>query len=281
MTLKLLCKMRKIFFNENLKGAIFTAVPLCELFNGFAIWDVPCRQTVCLNAFFWTQREHVHSCVRRALKACHWWSHPTMSALHPKASAIAYCKWCFSPLSSSPFHNNASFALFFRCWEWMEGEVGVSVGFYQHCSMLSAWARPRLWIWIWTISDSSEVDIATSQITTALISAKNNAKKTGFGNPFSTLDVSCSCSLCSIGLYFGEAWVLLSNLLSCLQMKVSGGATQKKASVAILEWPDCFDKTQKKRNYFVNSSHVWIGKDCLSICSLLLGLSRVETGWYN
>jgi len=70
----------------------------------------------------------------------------------------------------------------------------------------------------------------TSKITRALISAKNNAKKTFFllfllflGNKFSTLDVSCSCPLCSMGSYFGEAWVLLSNLLSLLQMKVSGG----------------------------------------------------------
>lgn len=53
-------------------------------------------------------------------------------------------------------------------------------------------------------------------------------KKDFLGNKFSTLDVSCSCPLCSIGSHFGEAWVLLSNHLSCLQMKVSGEATHKK-----------------------------------------------------
>lgn len=59
-----------------------------------------------------------------------------------------------------------------------------------------------------------------------------------FWKKFSTLDVSCSSPLCSIGSYFGEAWVLLSNLLSCLQMKVSGGAAHKKLFLPFLERPD-------------------------------------------
>ena len=57
-----------------------------------------------------------------------------------------------------------------------------------------------------------------------------------------------------LGSYFGEAWVLLSNLLSCLQMKVSGGAIQKKkkkkASIAILEWAHYFNKSQNNVFFF-------------------------------
>lgn len=57
---------------------------------------------------------------------------------------------------------------------------GEGAGFYQCCSMLSARARPCLWIWTGTISGFSEVDIATSQITTALISAKIMPKRLSF-----------------------------------------------------------------------------------------------------
>lgn len=57
----------------------------------------------------------------------------------------------------------------------MDGGRG-SVGFYHYSSMLSA----RLWMWTGTISGFSEVRISTSQITTALILAKNDAKKTVF-----------------------------------------------------------------------------------------------------
>lgn len=147
---------------------------------------------------------------------------PLVKPLTP--SAVPYCKLCFSTLSLSPFHNNASFALvffdFFRL-------LGVD-GFCRCCSKLSARARPRLRMWTRTISGFSEVDIATSQITTALISAKNDAKKCFFWNKFSTLDVPYSCPLCSRGSYFGEASALLSNLLSLLHMKVSGWSTEKK-----------------------------------------------------
>lgn len=160
---------------------------------------------------------------------------PTMmSALHLKQWLYHIVNYAFHR-SPQAFFTTVLLLLFFFAVEsgWMR-RWGVGVGFYCYCSMLSARARPRLWIWTGSISGFSEVHITTSQITTALISAKNDAKKTFFWNKFSTLDVSCSVPLCSIGSYFGEAWVLLSNLLSRLQMKVSGGATHKK--LLLLFW---------------------------------------------
>lgn len=193
-------------------------------------------------------------------------------ALQLKAVAVLYCELGFSPLSSGPFHNNASFALFSAVESgWMRRwGGGGGVGFYRYCSMLSAWARPRLRMWTGTISGCSEVGIATSQITTALISAKNNAKKTFFWNKFSTLDVSYPCPLCSIGSYFGEAWVLLSNLLSCLQMKVSGGATHEKLLSPFWSGQIVLTRLKKKIAFCPSIQacvHVWLKKDCLPICS--------------
>lgn len=94
------------------------------------------------------------------------------------------CIWnyAFRRSPRAPFSQQCFFcSFFFVAVEsgWV-GRWGWSVGFYQYCGMLSARARPRPWIWTGTISGFSEVDIATSQITTALISAKNNAKKTLF-----------------------------------------------------------------------------------------------------
>lgn len=151
----------------------------------------------------------------------HRWS--SLPHLHLKPSYVPYSKLFFSLLSLSPLHNNAPFALFWLSR--VDGWGGGGSDKFYHCSsMLSA----CLWMWTGTISGFSEVHIGTSQITTALISAKNDAKKTFFGgNKFSTLDLSCFCPLYSMGSYFGETWVLLSNLLSRLQMKVSGWATKK------------------------------------------------------
>ncbi len=64
---------------------------------------------MCCQAFFLTISEQVHSCV-------HFENHAfkpltRMSAWHLKALSVPYCELCYSPLSSSPFHNNASFAL--------------------------------------------------------------------------------------------------------------------------------------------------------------------------
>lgn len=151
-----------------------------------------------------------------------------------EAMVVSYCELCFSPLSSSLFHNSASFALFFSllrvdgcggggwvldftaiaaCFQHERGHVcgsgqGVSVALVKYTSPLhksqQLWSLPKM------------------------------TPKRLFWNKFSTLDVSCSVPLCSIGSYFGEAWVLLSNLLSRLQMKVSGGATHKK--LLLLFW---------------------------------------------
>ena len=75
-----------------------------------------------------------------------------------------------------PVHNNASFALFLPLG--VDGGGGVAgARFYCYCSMLSARARPRMWMWPGTISGFRDVDIATSQITTALISAKIMPKR--------------------------------------------------------------------------------------------------------
>lgn len=78
-----------------------------------------------------------------------------------------------------------------------------------------------------------------------------------FWNKFSTLDVSCACPLCSIGLYFGEAWVLLSNLLSRLQMKVSGGATHKKLLSSFWSGQIVLTRLTKNSTLSINSNHVW------------------------
>lgn len=81
-----------------------------------------------------------------------------------------------------PFSQQCFFCSFSRCWEWTDGGSGWGGGgFYHCCSILSARARPRLWLWTGTISGFSEVDIATSQITSALMSAKNNAQKIFLG----------------------------------------------------------------------------------------------------
>lgn len=81
----------------------------------------------------------------------------------------SYCFFCFF----------LSFSLSFFFWKAKVCMWGGGGGlFYHYCTMLSTRVRPRLWIWTVRISGFSEVHIATSQITTALISSKNNAKTT-------------------------------------------------------------------------------------------------------
>lgn len=183
-----------------------------------------------------------------ALKSVSLLNHHHLS-MYLKARAASCCERFFF---GRPFHNNASFALFLPLG--VDGGGGVGgAGFYCYCSMLSAQARPHMWMWQGTISGFRDVDIATSQITTALISAKIMPKRLFFfffWNKFSTSDVSCSCPLCSIGSYFGEAWVLLSNLLSRLQMKVSGGATHEKLQSPF--WSGQIVLTRLKKEYFVH-----------------------------
>ncbi len=63
--------------------------------------------------------------------------------------------------------------------------------------------------------------------------------------------------------------MLLSNLLSCLQMKVSGGASHKKLLSPF--WSGQIVLTRPKKHCFVHEFKLYLGKKrLLSICSFLL-----------
>ncbi len=139
-------------------------------------------------------------------KACLWSIPPTMSAPHLKASAVPYCKLCFSPLSASPFHNNASFGFFFFAVEsgWMER---MGVGVLDFTAIAACFQHGRGHVCGCGQGQSVALVKYTSPLhkSQQLWSQPKIMPKRLFWNKFSTLDVSCSCPLCSIGSYFGEA----------------------------------------------------------------------------
>lgn len=136
-----------IFFKEKLKGVTFTAVSLCDRFNGCVFWDDPCRHILCFHAFFWTQIEHVHSCLCPEKWACGeapppqcarhiwwWWRQWTQWSPRCDGGALSVSKGLHKPFSKQCF-----FCAFFlypphtHSWEWMDIELcmkwGGRVGF--------------------------------------------------------------------------------------------------------------------------------------------------------
>lgn len=150
-----------------------------------------------------------HSCALRSL-----WSDPSPPYLKP--SSVPYSKLFFPLPSLSLFsHNNASFALF-----WLLRMAGLWGG----VEAMGCTAIPACFQHVYGCGRGQSVAlvkyISVHHKSQRLWSQpKIMPKRLGFfaggGRGISsTLDVSCSCPLCSIGSYFGETWVLLSNLLS-------------------------------------------------------------------
>lgn len=150
-------------------------------------------------------------------------------------------KWCFLSPCFTTMAPVLSFIIYLllSVGGWCGGWVGV-----LHVTSMAASPRPgRGLVWGFrTIIGFGGADVPHfTKNTRALISAQNNAPNTlsggflGGEGDFSTLDVYCSGPLCSIGSYFGEAPVLLSNLLTRLQMKVIGGGLLQKKKEPL--WP--------------------------------------------
>lgn len=166
------CTKHKQFGTPNaFLRLMFIAVPLCDKYNG---WCQFAGKMCAFMLSFWSQSEQAHSCVCSEKRAFGQ-TPPAMAPCirsHRPCHIVNYAFHC-SP--QALFHNNASFPFLGR---WVGGWRGLSVALHRCCCMLSAPTRPHFWVRTGTISGFSEVDIITSQITTALIPSKSNAKKT-------------------------------------------------------------------------------------------------------
>ncbi len=182
---------------------IFTAVPLCDTFNGYVI--VPCRQTACFHAFFWTQSEHVNSCARSE-KHAFGQSPPRCPPRIWRRRPYHIVNYAFRRSPRALFTTMLLLVFFFFAVEsgWMER---MGVGVLDFTAIAACFQHGRGHVCGCGQGQSVALVKYTSPLhkSQQLWSQPKIMPKRLFWNKFSTLDVSCSCPLCSIGSYFGEA----------------------------------------------------------------------------
>lgn len=191
---------------------------------------------------FWTQSEHVHSCVRSKKHAFGqapamfprvWRQQPyyvrndAFGCSPPTLlTTMLLCSFFFFGLRSGVAQGRRGIVrlltIVAACFQHGRGHIP---GQGQSVALVKSTV-------IWNI-------------TTALISDKNNAKNTFWEGINSVpLDVSCSFLLCSIDYFLGRHWCFYLTFYRAFRWKQVAGILKKEVCVAILSKPDCFNKTQ-------------------------------------